>query len=259
MTSKMAFGAWSFGVMGASIFTFVWLVSIMHNVDRSWAFHSVDHSLIMSLDSQCVGGNVATMAHQQLTGSGPSTAENRLNFESSAGFAKYAGNHVVNASCVADAVDTWQQDVADLIDGSSFDRTKIVHDNTAPSGLRLADASDREDYFAYASLQDYENGANTSVITALVFTSVAMIVGVANFIMLLVSSKRYTMLESLFCFCAGFGSVIVIASPWISDVILTTAGAEFVALPVIVAFQITLLWVRPGATEDVESSDGFMF
>ena len=248
MTSKMAFGAWSFGVMGASIFTFIWLVSIMHNVDRSWAFHSVDHSLVMAMDQECAG-------------SSPPLAElvNSWNSHVTGTYdlAKYAGSHVKNASCVAAAVDVWQESVVAALDNSAYDNPRFtLDDNGNPI---VTDGAERENYFAYASLQDYENGANTSVITALVFVSVAMIVGVANFIVLLVSSKRYTMLESLFCFCSGFGSVIVIASPWISDVILTTAGAEFVALPVIVAFQITLLWVRPGATEDIEQSDGFMF
>jgi hypothetical protein len=243
MTSKMAFGAWSFGVMGASIFTFIWLVSIMHNVDRSWAFHSVDHSLVLAMDEACAGSN-------------PPLADfvEELNGHAVGEFdaPKYAGAHVTNASCVAAAVDKWQETVVASLDNSPYDKPRITFTG-------IADGAERENYFAYASLQDYENGANTSVITALVFVSVAMIVGVANFIVLLVSSKRYTMLESLFCFCSGFGSVIVIASPWISDVILTTAGAEFVALPVIVAFQITLLWVRPGATDDIEQSDGFMF
>ena len=245
MTSKMAFGAWSFAVMGASIFTFIWLVSIMHNVDKSWAMHSVDHALIMKMDAAC-GGAGANMANQLV-------AASSLRHDG----AVYAGATINNASCVGDAVDAWQQDLADLI--SNADKPRKVEYSSTGSGYQVVDNPVREDSFTFASLQDYENGANTSAITALVFTSVAMIVGVANFIMLLVSSKRYTMLESLFCFCAGFGSVIIVASPWISDVILMSAGAEFVALPVIVAFQITLLWVRPGATEDVESSDSFMF
>ena len=251
MTSKTAFGVWSFAVMGASIFTFIWLVSIMHNVDKSWAMHSVDHSLVLAMDETCNDGNAATLMRAQLATAATTTPI----------AAGYAGATVRNASCVGDAVDAWQQALADLISGSDKPR-QVVHDGDNANnqgGYAIANNEDRTDTFAFASLQDYENGANTSVITALIFTAVAMIVGVANFIMLLVSSKRYTMLESLFCFCAGFGSVIIVASPWISDVVLMSAGAEFVALPVVVAFQITLLWVRPGATEDVESSDGFMF
>ena len=248
MTSKMAFGAWSFAVMGASIFTFIWLVSIMHNVDKSWAMHSVDHSLVLAMDGACNDGTVESLLKDTIGSGVPGSAE----------MAAYAGARVTNATCVGNAIDEWQQQVADAIAGADKPR-QIVHHAAGDNGYRVANSDDRTDTFTFASLQDYENGANTSAITALVFTSVAMIVGVANFIMLLVSSKRYTMLESLFCFFAGFGSVIIVASPWISDVILMSAGAEFVALPVIVAFQITLLWVRPGATEDVESSDSFMF
>lgn len=250
MTSKMAFGAWSFAVMGASIFTFIWLVSIMHNVDKSWAMHSVDHSLVLAMDAKCNDNNINQLFDKTLTGVTGFQATD------SHDIAGYAGARVKNASCVGDAIDAWQQKLADAV--SSADKPRqVVHD--IDNGYDIDNSDDRTDTFTFASLQDYENGANTSAITALVFTSIAMIVGVANFIMLLVSSKRYTMLESLFCFCAGFGSVIIVASPWISDVILMSAGAEFVALPVVVAFQITLLWVRPGATEDVESSDSFMF
>lgn len=250
MTSKTAFGVWSFAVMGASIFTFIWLVSIMHNVDKSWAMHSVDHSLVLAMDDACTDGGITTLLKDTIATGGGSTTN----------MAAYAGARVGNASCVGDAVDAWQQSLATAISAQDKPR-QVVHDSSATGtgGYAIGTSDDRTDTFTFASLQDYENGANTSVITALVFTAVAMIVGVANFIMLLVSSKRYTMLESLFCFCAGFGSVIIVASPWISDVVLMSAGAEFVALPVIVAFQITLLWVRPGATEDVESSDGFMF
>ena len=247
MTSKPAFGAWSFAVMGASIFTFIWLVSIMHNVDKSWAMHSVDHALIMKMDEAC-GGAGASMATQLTAGS----------FGRHDG-AVYAGATINNASCVGDAVDAWQQDLADAISGADKPRKVEYTSGGTTGGYQVVDNPVRADSFTFASLQDYENGANTSAITALVFTSVAMIVGVANFILLLVSSKRYTMMESLFCFCAGFGSVIIVASPWINDVILMSAGAEFIALPVVVAFQVTLLWVRPGATDDVESSDSFMF
>lgn len=56
--------------------------------------------------------------------------------------------------------------------------------------------------------------------------------------------------------CPTLQAVIVISSPWISDVIMGSAGAEFVALPIIVALQITLLWVRPGESDEVETKTG---
>lgn len=244
--SRTMFGIWSFLVMGASIFTFVWLVSITHNVGKSWALHAVDHSFIMEMDRQCSNGGVVALTHT-ITGGG-----HQADYHQAVG----AGAVVQNVSCVVDAVESWNKEVADAIEGQTG-RANIKFDETPAEGYATYDAEGKGNSFPFASYDDFSKGANTSVITALVFTSIAMILGVANFIVLLVSSSRYIMLEKLFCFCAGFGAVILISSPWIADIVVTTAGDEYAALPVIVALQITLLWVMPGnEVEGVETKGG---
>ena len=225
--------------MGASIFTFIWLVSIIHNVDKSWALHSVDRGFLIELDAKCRNqppvpamdwGEPAEEVHEYGA----------------------VGATLTNASCVVDAVEAWIDDFTPK-SGKVYE---VAAGADASGAIASVDQPD-DNFHTLSGLHYYENGANTSVITSLVFTTIAMLLGVANFIVLLVSSKRYMMLESIFCFCAGFGAVIVISSPWISDVVLNSAGGEFVALPVMVAFQITLLWVRPGeSAEGIETQTG---
>lgn len=223
--------------MGASIFTFVWLVSIIHNVDKSWALHSVEQGFLIDLETACRDGTIGT--HDIFSPVGGDTAEHAQ-----------IGLTLQNTTCIVDAVESWL-DTYKPVAGK-------IYDVAAAAGTNPIDTpDDTSNFHTLAGLHYYENGANTSVITSLVFTTVAMLLGVANFIVLLVSSKRYMMLESIFCFCAGFGAVIVISSPWISDVVLNSAGGEFVALPIMVAFQITLLWVRPGESADgIETQSG---
>lgn len=223
--------------MGASIFTFVWLVSIIHNVDKSWALHSVEQGFLIDLEKECRGGVTPTLDFTADT--------DRIDQHD------HIGMTLQNTTCIVDAVETW-------LDNYKPVSGKIYDVVAAAAGTNPIDTpDDTSNFHTLAGLHYYENGANTSVITSLVFTTVAMLLGVANFIVLLVSSKRYMMLESIFCFCAGFGAVIVISSPWISDVVLNSAGGEFVALPIMVAFQITLLWVRPGESADgIETQSG---
>ncbi len=234
--------------MGAAIFTFIWLVSIMHNVDKSWTLHSVDHGFLIELDAACAGNSGTNPTWDPDTEPGDA-------FNS----ATHAGISINNTDCVVDAVQNWMKD---------FNRTRGFiygvngeYDNNWEKGSlatydRDAVHADHDNFYTLTGLHAYENGANTSVITALVFTTLAMLLGVLNFIMLLVSWSRSQMFESMFSFCAGFGGLIIVASPWISDVVLNSAGDEFVALPVMVAFQLTLLWVRPGDVEGVETKDG---
>lgn len=253
MTSKTAYSVWSFLVMGCSIFTFVWLVSITHNVTKSWVFHAVDHQMLLEIDHQCANGGAHT-ATFDLTSTGQTAGHY--------GDAEHGGVTIQNASCVVDAIETWQANLATeraTVDG----RAHYVSDYSgAGAGANEYKTAQADSNFATLSgLAEYENGANTSVITALIFTSIAMIVGVANFVILLISSSRYMMMEALFCFCAGFGAVIVISSPWIADIVVDSAGTEYVALPIITALQITLLWVKPGpSTGDsgVEDKNGFV-
>ena len=227
--------------MGASIFTFVWLVSIIHNVDKSWALHSVEQGFLIDLEKACRDpAETAALNFGQ-----PEMGANDRDHD-------YLGVTLQNTTCIVDAVETWMETYKP-VSGKMYDANAVLGATTNP----VPKPDDTSNFHTLAGLHYYENGANTSVITSLVFTTVAMLLGVANFIVLLVSSKRYMMLESIFCFCAGFGAVIVISSPWISDVVLNSAGGEFVALPIMVAFQITLLWVRPGESADgIETQSG---
>ena len=221
--------------MGASIFTFIWLVSIIHNVDKSWALHSVEQGFLIDLEKAC--RDPAQTAELDFYTGGTRTHNN-------------VGVTLQNTTCIVDAVESWMEEYKP-VSGKIYDATAALAANPVDK------PDDTSNFHTLAGLHYYENGANTSVITSLVFTTIAMLLGVANFIVLLVSSKRYMMLESIFCFCAGFGAVIVISSPWISDVVLNSAGGEFVALPVMVAFQITLLWVRPGeSAEGIDTQTG---
>ena len=238
--------------MGAAIFTFIWLVSIMHNVDKSWALHSVDHGFLIELDAACAtnGGDASSFVWDSNTDNGDMFNQ-----------ATHAGISINNTDCVVDAVQNWMAD---------YNRTRGyifgVNSQEGNSGSwekgslatydRDGVKGDHDNFYTLTGLHAYENGANTSVITALVFTTLAMLLGVLNFIMLLVSWSRSKMFESMFSFCAGFGGLIIVASPWISDVVLNSAGDEFVALPVMVAFQLTLLWVRPGDVDGVETKEG---
>ena len=258
MTSKTAYSVWSFLVMGCSIFTFVWLVSITHNVTKSWAFHAVDHQMLLAIDAECVkgaGNHIADFGYDagQIS-------------DGTFGHAEQLGVTIQNATCVVDAIERFQAahvDAMAAIDGRTQNRVVYGNAGTITGGQNgiVTEAAKDSNFATLSGLADYENGANTSVITALIFTSIAMIVGVANFVILLISSSRYMMMEALFCFCAGFGAVIVISSPWIADIVVDSAGTEYVALPVIVALQITLLWVKPGPSTDdsgVDDKNGFV-
>lgn len=179
--------------------------------------------------------------------------------------AAHAGISINNTDCVVEGVQNWMN-TYNRTRGSIYTLTSDAHDNNNPYdkgeiATRDRDAvhADHDNFYTLAGLHSYENGANTSVITALVFTTTAMLLGVLNFLLLLVSGNRYIMAESMFCFCAGFGGLIIVASPWISDVVLNSAGDEFVALPVMVAFQLTLLWVKPDDVDEVDTVKGFGF
>merc|ERR1719460_307715 len=139
------FGIWSFLVMGASIFTFVWLVSITHNVGKSWALHAVDHSFIMEMDKQCSNGGVADMTHSLTT---PAEV---VDFNQAVG----AGGVVQNVSCVVDAVEAWNKEVADAIAGQTG-RANVRYDETHAAGAgnegwKTYDAAGQTNSFPFAS------------------------------------------------------------------------------------------------------------
>ena len=230
--------------MGGSIFTFIWLVSIIHNVDKSWSLHSVEQGFLIDLERECRNPN------------GDVAAELFRPNDLSEVRQATIGITLTNTTCIVNAIESWM-DTFNPEHGKIYDAIETHGHNGETPHVATDKPDDTSNFHTLAGLHYYENGANTSVITSLIFTTIGMLLGVANFIVLLVSSRRYMMLESIFCFCAGFGSVIVISSPWISDVVINSAGGEFIALPIIVALQIALLWVRPGeSAEGIETQTG---
>ena len=216
--------------------------------------HSVDQGFLISLENACSTADTTPVWDPDAAG--------QVNYQSGVN----AGISINNTDCVVEGVQNWMN-TYNRTRGSIYtiDRPRSdLNDDPFEAGdisARDRDAvhADHDNFYTLAGLHSYENGANTSVITALVFTTIAMLLGVLNFLLLLVSGNRYIMAESMFCFCAGFGGLIIVASPWISDVVLNSAGDEFVALPVMVAFQLTLLWVKPDDVVDVEKQTGFGF
>lgn len=87
----------------------------------------------------------------------------------------HAGATIQNVSCVTSAIEAWTDHFAQT-NGKVWVNT-AAQGTPEEFGHYVQDDTPSDNYHTTAGLAAYENGANTSVITSLVFTTIAMILG----------------------------------------------------------------------------------